>query len=64
VNVPVNGWAAIRFVADNPGEHLICFTAFHFPSVLVSSLVVLNYGSYFAHSGNYADHYLLMQVLG
>jgi len=36
VNVPVNGWAAIRFVADNPGEHLICFTAFHFPSVLVS----------------------------
>lgn len=21
VNVPVNGWAAIRFVADNPGKH-------------------------------------------
>jgi FtsP/CotA-like multicopper oxidase with cupredoxin domain len=49
VNVPINGWDAIRFVAENPGKHKVTHhSAFlhHCPLFLngLMSVMVIMYG--------------------
>ncbi|GLJ26200.1 hypothetical protein SUGI_0502750 [Cryptomeria japonica] len=47
VNVPVNGWAAIRFVADNPGTWFLhCHLDVHIGWGLAMVFVVENGGDY------------------